>query len=163
MTDLFARDFDSLEEGARFETPSLTIGEADIGSFAELTGDRHPQHVDDDWARQSPFGGRIAHGMLVLSYASGLVPVDPERVAALRALRDVVFKSPAYPGDTIRVEGKVDRCSPLDEEVGLVTMLWKVVNQHGRTVARARAEVLWRREPRHAEIVPAAASGVVPL
>ena len=77
-------------------------------SFAALTGDWHPQHADAEWAAASRFGSRVAHGMLVVSYAVGLVGFDPERVVALRGLDGVVFKRPVTIGDTIHVEGAVD-------------------------------------------------------
>ena len=80
-----------------------TITEADLVSFAALTGDWHPQHADAEWAAAGRFGERVAHGMLVLSYAVGLVPFDPERVVALRGLDSVTFKRPVRIGDTIRV------------------------------------------------------------
>ena len=63
-----------------------TITEADVVAFANLTGDHHPQHTDAPLGRQGPFGERIAHGMLVLSYAVGLVDFDPERIVALRRI-----------------------------------------------------------------------------
>jgi 3-hydroxybutyryl-CoA dehydratase len=101
--------------------------------------------VDAAWAAHSPFGARIAHGMLVLSYAVGMVPLDPERVIALRRVRDVVFKRPVALGDTIHVEGEVEETTPLDDRTGLVACTWNIKNQGGRLVVRARVEVLWRR------------------
>jgi len=142
---IFERDFDGLETGVEFATAGRTITESDLVSFAALTGDRHPLHTDASWAAKGPFGERVAHGMLVLSYALGLVPFDPTRVVALRGVEGVVFKRPARIGDTIRVEGAVDSLEPLDAEVGLVTCRWKVVNDRGETVARAKLKVLWRR------------------
>jgi 3-hydroxybutyryl-CoA dehydratase len=140
----FARDFHSLVEGERFTTPGRTITEADLVSFAALTGDRHPQHCDAEWAERSPFGGRVAHGMLLLSYAVGLMPFDPERVVALRRVSDAVFKSPAYIGDTVHAEGRIDALEPVDDEHGLVGTALRVVKQQGKLAARARMEVLWR-------------------
>ena len=145
-------DFDALEGGERFVTRGRTITEADIVQFATLTGDMHPQHTDAAWAAESRFGERIAHGMLVLSYAVGLVPLDPERVVALRRVADVVFKHPAYIGDTIRVDGRIESLKPVDDQHGLVEAQWKIVTQRGRTVARARVEMLWRRSPVGAEL-----------
>ena len=72
-------------------------------AFAELTGDTHPQHTDAEWARDSLFGEQIAHGLLVLSAAAGLVPFDPDRVVALRKVSDAVFKAPVKIGDTVHV------------------------------------------------------------
>ena len=143
----FEKDFDSLEVGERFQTEGRTIGEADILSFAELTGDTHPQHVDAEWAANSRFGEQIAHGLLVLSCAAGLVPFDPDRVVALRRVGDAVFKAPVRIGDTVHVEGTVARVRELDESNGLVECRWKVVNQDGRTVLRMTVEVVWRRQP----------------
>jgi 3-hydroxybutyryl-CoA dehydratase len=142
---LFAGDFDQLEPGASFTTPARTITEADIVSFAALTGDWHPQHADAQWAANSRFGARVAHGMLVLSYAVGLAPIDPSRVIALRGIDGVAFKRPVRIGDTIHVEGRVDELRALSAELGLVTFLWRIVNQSGKLAARARVTVLWRR------------------
>ena len=151
MSSPLAIDFDSLRGGERFVTRGRTIAEADIVQFAALTGDSHPQHTDAEWAAESRFGERIAHGMLVLSYAVGLVPLDPERVVALRRVSDVVFKHPVYIGDTIHVDGRIDKLTPVDDSHGLVTAVWSIVTQRGRTAARARVEMLWRRSPVAAE------------
>jgi 3-hydroxybutyryl-CoA dehydratase len=146
MPDLLSAPFERLREGAAFTTRGRTVTEADVVAFAAQTGDFHPQHVDAAWASGSAFGERIAHGMLVLSYAAGLVPLDPERVVALRRVSDAVFKRPVALGDSIRVECAVDALAPLTDDAGLVTLRWNVVNQDGRTVCRARVEVLWRRD-----------------
>jgi 3-hydroxybutyryl-CoA dehydratase len=145
-TQTFDKDFDSLEVGERFSTRGRTIGEADIMNFATLTGDTHPQHTDSEWAAQSRFGERIAHGLLVLSYAAGLVPFDPDRVVALRRVGDATFKAPVKIGDTVHVEGQVVKARELDDEHGLVECRWKVVNQRGKTVLRVGVEVVWRRD-----------------
>jgi 3-hydroxybutyryl-CoA dehydratase len=129
----------------RFVTSARTIDEADIMAFAELTGDKHPQHMDAEWAAGSRFGERIAHGMLVLSCAVGLVRFDPERVVALRRVGDAVFKLPVKIGDSIHVNGQVVRTRDLDDETMLVEQRWKAINQDGRTVLRMSVEVVWRR------------------
>lgn len=148
---LFSRDFDRLERGDSFRTRGRTITEADVVGFAALSGDWHPQHADAEWAKRSRFGGRLAHGMLVLSYAVGLAPIDPDRVVALRGLDGVVFKRPVRIGDTIHVDGRVEELRPLDPGLGVVAFLWKIVNQEGATAVRARVSALWRRgEPQPA-------------
>ena len=106
-TEPLTVDFDRLEVGTRVVTRGRTITETDLVSFSALTGDWHPQHADAEWAAASPFGERIAHGMLVLSYGVGLLPIDPERVVALRGLRNVVFKRPVPIGCTISVEAEI--------------------------------------------------------
>jgi 3-hydroxybutyryl-CoA dehydratase len=138
--------FEALEPGQEFTTRGRTVTEADVVGFASLTGDWHPQHSDGEWAAAGPFGERIAHGMLVIALASGLVPFDPGRVVALRRVCDATFKRPVRFGDTLRVEGRIAELGAGSEEAGLVTFAWNVVNQEGRTVCRARVEVLWRRD-----------------
>jgi acyl dehydratase len=154
METVLSRDFEALAAGDRFATRARTVTEADVAAFASLTGDMHPQHTDAVWAAASPFGERIAHGMLVVSYALGLLALDPERVIALRRLRDVVFKRPVAIGDTIHVEGRVERLDEVDATTGIVGVRVDVVNQRARTVARAGVDVLWRRGER----LPAAGS-----
>jgi 3-hydroxybutyryl-CoA dehydratase len=136
-----------LEPGTSFTTEGRTITESDLVSFAALTGDWHPQHADDVWARNSRFGRRVAHGMLLVSYAVGLVRFDPEKVVALRGLDRVVFKRPVGIGDTIHVQGTVDGLRPLDDETALLDMSWRIVDQGGATVARAKITAVWRTAP----------------
>ena len=140
---MFDRDFDSLAVGDRFVTRGRTITEADVVSFASLTGDMHPQHTDRAWAAGSVFGERVAHGMLVASFVLGMLPFDPERVIALRRVRDAVFKRPVCFGDTIHAEGRIDR---LDAATGLVGVRLDVVNQRPAVVARLGIDVLWQRD-----------------
>jgi 3-hydroxybutyryl-CoA dehydratase len=144
----WAAGYDELRTGQEFVSRGRTITEADVVGFAALTGDWHPQHSDAVWAAESAFGERIAHGMLVISFAVGLVPLDPRRVVALRRLGDVVFKRPVRLGDTLRVSGRIADLSPVSDEAGLVTLSWSIHNQEGQLVCRARVEVLWSRDLR---------------
>jgi acyl dehydratase len=139
--------FDDLEIGDSMESSGRTVTEYDVVSFAALTGDWHPQHADAAWAAESPFGRRIAHGMLVISYALGLLPIDPRVVLALRSIDGAVLKRPVGLGDTIRVQAKVARKRALGPENGLVTLAVRILNQGGDLVARMEIVVLWRREP----------------
>jgi len=132
------------EVGEERISPGRTITETDLVSFAALTGDWHPQHTDADWAAAGRFGGRVAHGMMLLSYAVGLMPFDPERVVALRGLDSVAFKRPVRIGETIRLRSRVEAMRALDSEHSLVTLAWRIVNAEDRVVARARVGVLWR-------------------
>jgi 3-hydroxybutyryl-CoA dehydratase len=142
---LFERDFDALTVADRFTTSARSVSEADIAAFAALTGDEHPQHVDPSWAAGSRFGEQIAHGLLVLSFASGLMPFDPERVVALRRVADAVFKAPVRIGDEVHVEGSVVGLREIDDSTGLVECRWRVLNQEGKLVVRASVELVWRR------------------
>ena len=117
-----------------------------------LTGDWHPQHVDADWAAASRFGERIAHGMLVLSYAVGLCRSTPSGWSRCARVGDVVFKRPVRIGDTIHVEGehRVAR-TEIDDATASSTCRWRIV-QPGRRAGRAAPGRAWsgaapRRRP----------------
>ncbi|HET8755672.1 MAG TPA: MaoC/PaaZ C-terminal domain-containing protein [Solirubrobacteraceae bacterium] len=138
--------FEALDVGQEFVTRGRTVTEADVVGFAQLTGDWHPQHADAQWAQGSPFGERIAHGMLVVSLAAGLVPFDPGRVVALRQVSQATFKRPVRFGDTVHVEGRIAELGPASDDAGIVTFAWNVVNQDEKIVCRARVDVLWRRD-----------------
>jgi 3-hydroxybutyryl-CoA dehydratase len=156
MGDTLSNDFDALEIGSRFQTRGRTITETDLVSFSALTGDHHPLHTDAEWAAESEFNGRIAHGMLLLSYCVGLVPLDPAQVMALRGFERIAFKRPVRIGDTIHVEGELESKKELDAATGLVVFAWRIVNQRGEAVALAKVRVVWRRqaEPALAAAVP---------
>src|ERR1700690_1518177 len=104
--------FERLQVGQRLESSRRTVRGTDVIVFSALTGDWHPQHCDPEWAARSPFGERIAHGMLVLSLAVGLVPLAPERVLALRRVSDVVFKRPVRLEEVIGVSGEIVALRP---------------------------------------------------
>jgi acyl dehydratase len=140
-------------------SPGRTITESDLVGFSTLTGDHHPQHTDAEWAAAGRFGERVAHGMMVLSYAVGLVDFDPERVVALRGLGSATFKRPVRIGDTIRVRSRVADVKQLDDDHALVELDWRIVNQDDRTVARARPQAVTRTEP---GTVAPAANGAAP-
>jgi 3-hydroxybutyryl-CoA dehydratase len=137
--------FEALAVGQRFRSVERIVGEADVIGFCALTGDWHPQHCDRDWAAAGPFGGRIAHGLLILSLAVGLVPFDPDRVVALRRVSDAVFKRPLRLEETIAVEGELTSLADVDETSGLAGLRLRIVNQDAALVCRAAVQVIWRR------------------
>jgi 3-hydroxybutyryl-CoA dehydratase len=141
---LFGRPFGEISAGDRFTTGGRTVSESDILHFAALTGDRHPQHTDPEWAAGSRFGEQIAHGLLVLSFAVGLLPLDPDRIVALRRVGDAVFKQPVKIGDTVHVVGEIVDTREIDAEQGLVEACLRILNDSGRLAVRANVELVWR-------------------
>ena len=140
----WAAPFEELQLGAAFITAGRVVSDADVAAFAALTGDHHPVHTDAAWAAGSGFGEQIAHGLLVLSCAVGLVPLDPSRVVALRRISDAVFKRPVTFGEEIHVEGVVQELRAVGEEAGIVGCRWSIVNSRGQLCTRASVELLWR-------------------
>jgi 3-hydroxybutyryl-CoA dehydratase len=142
----WSEPFERLAVGQRFRSAERAVRDSDLIVFSALTGDWHPQHTDPEWAARSPFGERIAHGMLTLSLAVGLLPLDPDFVLALRRLGDVVFKRPVRLNESICVAAELTSLAPIDEHTGLVGFSWAIRNQDDALVCRARVEVLWRRD-----------------
>lgn len=129
---------------ARFTTCPHTVTEDEVLRFARLTGDTHPLHTDPEWSARSRFGEQIAHGLLVVSFAIGLLPFERTRIVALRRLSDVVFKQPVKIGDTVTVDGEIVRTRALDDGHELVEARLKILNQDGKLAVRATIELVWR-------------------
>jgi acyl dehydratase len=136
----------SANDHQRLRTATRRITQVEIDTFAAVSGDHHPQHVDATWAASSMFGERVAHGMLVLSCAAGLVPLEPERVVALRHV-DATFKRAVRPGDAIHVDVRATSERRLDSHHRLIASRWRILNQDDQLVALATVEVLWHDAP----------------
>ena len=128
--------FDDVEVGQEWESFGRTITEADIVQFAGVSGDFNPIHMDHEFARTTVFRRPIAHGLLVFSIGSGLgVAFPPMRTLALLKFHEWHFREPVFPGDTIRVQGRV-----LQKEArgrgrrGEITWQRRIVNQQGKVV-----------------------------
>jgi 3-hydroxybutyryl-CoA dehydratase len=135
------------EIGFHLRSSQRTVTAAEVEEFARLTGDLHPLHLDEEWAKSSLFEERIAPGMLVLSYSIALVELDPGRVVALRRLRNVVFKRPTRLNDKIHVEAVVTSSREVGPDLALVGLRWIVRNAAEQTLLRASIEVLWNTAP----------------
>lgn len=100
--------FDDLDVGQEWESHGRTVTETDIVNFAGLSGDYNPIHVDHEFCKETPYRRPIAHGLLVFSIGSGLGVYNPMvRTLAFVGVREWHFRGPVFPGDTIRIRGKV--------------------------------------------------------
>lgn len=97
----FHGDEDELEVGDRI-CFTKTLTEADVDRFAAASGDTNPIHLDEEWARETRFGGRIVHGIL----ASGLISAALARLpgSVIYLSQDVEFRAPVRLGDRITAE-----------------------------------------------------------
>ncbi|MFC7177504.1 MaoC/PaaZ C-terminal domain-containing protein [Halosegnis marinus] len=114
MSDDTAPDsyFETVEEGDTSTTSGRTITEADVVNFAGVSGDFNHLHLDDVRMAESSFGQRIAHGMLVLSAATGLLwqnrtQEEREAVVAFYGIDRLRFRAPVFLGERIHVETEV--------------------------------------------------------
>jgi len=141
-THPFKHYFEELQIGESLLTASKVIGEADVKAFGELTGDMFYMHFDDEAAKASAFGKRIAHGYLVLSDAAGLfVVAEPGPVLANYGLDTLRFVKPVGLGDSIQVrltcKRKIDRNKKDANGQGQGVVAWdvEVTNQDKELVA----------------------------
>ena len=99
--------FEEFQTGQKTITPGRTITEADIVHFAGISGDFNQIHVDAEYSKETPFGQRVAHGLLGMAIASGLANrtgLMEGTVMAFREIQNWKFIKPIYIGDTIHVE-----------------------------------------------------------
>ena len=131
--------FEDFAVGTRLRTAGRTITEADIVTFAGLSGDFNQIHTNAVYAAGDTFGKRVAHGLLVQSIATGLAVqsgVIEGTVLAFREL-DCKFSLPVYIGDTVHVEIDIIELKAFPRlSGGNVTMKYAVVNQDGASTQR---------------------------
>ncbi|MCG2588986.1 phenylacetic acid degradation bifunctional protein PaaZ [Rhodohalobacter sulfatireducens] len=154
-THPFKKYFEELEVGESLTTEKRTITNEDITEFADLTGDHFYAHADDESAKESLFGERVAHGYLVLSITAGLfVHPDPGPVLLNYGLEDLRFTAPVAPGDTIQakliVKRKTVRQQRKDDEHPFGMVWWdvEVTNQENDLVAEYTILTLVKRKDR---------------
>lgn len=143
---MLERYFDELEVGARSTSRGRTITEADIVNFSAFSGDWYPLHSDKEYAASTVFGQRIAHGMLVLSVATGLISMKPGVVVAFYGADSLRFVAPTFIGDTIRVEAELLEMRDKGA-FGVVTARQEIKNQRDEVVCTALIKVALNKKP----------------
>lgn len=143
--------FDEFQTGQRIITAGRTVTEADIVSFAGLSGDYNQIHVDAAYSALAPFGQRVAHGLLVTSIASGLAMqtgVMEGTVLAFREINQWKFIKPVLIGDTVHVQLEVKETKDLRRiGGGSVNIEVSVLNQQEDTVMKGIWTVLIASRP----------------
>ncbi|TQR15431.1 MaoC/PaaZ C-terminal domain-containing protein [Psychrobacillus soli] len=132
---MFDKYFEDFQLGDVWESKGRTITEADIVMFSALSGDWFPLHTNIEYAKETQYKQRIAHGMLVLSITTGLVHFEPGVVVAFYGMDKVRFTNPTFIGDTIHLTGKVIDLKSKGSNQGVVTVLQEVKKQTGEIVA----------------------------
>jgi acyl dehydratase len=149
-----AKDYEYLEDyfvGETMVSPGRTLTEADIVNFAGFTGDWHPLHTDVTYASQTPFGERIAHGMLTLSLGMALplrLGYLPRSFIAFYGMDSVRFTAPARIGDTLHCVVDVIELVDKDDHRGVLVMRQAVKNQKGELLVTLVSKVLCGKRPK---------------
>ena len=130
--------FEDYKMGGRFETPGRTLTDALISTYAGVSADFNSLHIDDEYAKDTIYGQRIAHGMLTLTIGIGLL----ERLGlaigtgmGFLGMKETKFLKPVPIGDTIRTEAEVIHTrSTSKPDRGIVSLKLNIINQRGETV-----------------------------
>ena len=129
-----------LADGMALPEVKKAITQEDINRYAEVSQDFNPIHIDEDFARKTPAGGTIAHGMLILAYVSQMMTAAFGRNWLTGGRLSVRFKSPARPGDTVKATGKISKIDKIEEET-LVKCSVLCSNQKGESIITGEAQV----------------------
>jgi acyl dehydratase len=143
------RTFDEFMIGEEIVSGARTVTEADVVNFACLSGDFHPEHMNLEYAKKGPLGERIAHGLLIMSIATGLLNqtgVFEGTTIAVLEMRARFVKAVKF-GDTIRAIQKiVGKKETSKSDRGILTSQVAVLNQDDQTVLEADLVALLYRQ-----------------
>lgn len=138
--------FDDFALGDRFRSPGHTLGEAHFLLFAGLTGDNHPIHYDEDYARRTPFGARVAHGLLVMAMSALGASAHAQRLEASMIAfveQGCQFRKPVLLGDTVHAEFEVAGLERKGDR-GVLRLRITLLNQRGEQVLEGHHVYLLR-------------------
>ncbi|HJQ30727.1 MAG TPA: MaoC family dehydratase [Pyrinomonadaceae bacterium] len=120
-------------------TRTKTITDEDIRAFAELSGDRNPVHLDDEYAAQTRFGRRIAHGMIAASLVSAALANELPGPGSVYLSQTLRFTAPVFPGDTVTARVEVTK---VREGKPIITLETVCTNERGERLLEGEAVVL---------------------
>jgi 3-hydroxybutyryl-CoA dehydratase len=120
-------------------TYTKTVTETDVVLFAGITGDHNPLHVNEPWAAETRFAGRIAHGMLTAAFISTVIGMHLPGPGAIYLHQSLRFLLPVRIGDTVTARGQVIELIPARRRFRLATT---VRNQRNETVLDGEALIM---------------------
>ncbi|HBQ94226.1 MAG TPA: dehydratase [Sulfobacillus sp.] len=142
--------YEDFHVGDEWETPGRTVTETDVVEFAQLSGDFNPLHTDRVFAAGTPFGQPIAHGLLALSMATGLMArlgIFDGTVLAFLSIEQWDFKRPIFFGDTIKVHLQIESMRTTRDGLrGILRRRVSVVNQRNEIVQDGILTTMVRRK-----------------
>ena len=134
------RRLSDLREGMNLSEVKKMVTQENINLYAEASHDFNPIHIDEDFAKKTPLGGTIAHGMLILAYVSQMMTAAFGQNWLSGGKLNVRFKAPAQPGDTIIVSGKICRVEKSEDQT-LINCDVLCANQNGEPVIVGETKV----------------------
>lgn len=140
--------FEDCRIGDSLVTPGRTITETDLVNFAAFTGDWNRIHTDAEYAKNSAFGERIAHGLLTLAVGIPLIfrpswyVLFPKSLVGIVGIDRVKFVAPVRIGDTIHLECEIVEITQMPKQRGLIEVKHRIKNQLNETVVTGRLKVM---------------------
>lgn len=125
---------------------SRTVTETDIVMFAGMSGDYNPVHMDREYAADTRFGQRIAHGLLTASFLSRLLGMELPGKESVYLEQTLKFTKPVFIGDTITATAEILQ---IDEKRNIFTLLTICTNQDGDTVLSGEGKMMMPKEEMH--------------
>jgi 3-hydroxybutyryl-CoA dehydratase len=144
------RYFEEFEVGDEINSQARTMTEGDIVAFAGLSGDYNPLHTDAEFARTTPFGQRIAHGLLGLAVASGLAARTGFIDGTVQAFTGLTwrFKAPVFIGDTVHLKSVVSRKRAMASlGGGIVYLEVELLNQRSEVLQQGEWSLIIKSKP----------------
>ncbi len=140
--------FDQFNVGDAYVCPGRTVTEADVVNFAGISGDFNPLHTNDEYAKTTPFGQRIAHGVLVLAIATGQINqvgiFEGTTIALLQ--QTIKYVGTVKLGDTVHLEFRIaEKKETSKPDRGILVLENKVLNQSGQTVVQVEEIIMVKR------------------
>jgi len=143
--------FEEFDPGQKIISAGRTVTESDIVTFAGLSGDYTQIHTDAEFSKNTPFGQRVAHGLLGMAIASGLAAQTGVLEGTVLAFREIVewkFVKPIFIGDTIHVEMEVRETKAMPRiGGGAVALVLQLKNQHADVLMKGTWSVLMASKP----------------
>ncbi len=133
-------DLTKIQIGFNLPEMKKKILQEEINLYAEASRDFNPIHINEEFAKSTPLGGTIAHGMLILAYVSQMMTNFFGKDWLVGGRLNVRFKAPARPGDIITVQGKIEKIQN-EEEQAIINCDVLCSNQNGETVITGEATV----------------------
>jgi len=156
MGGLYYEDF---EIGTRYISKGRTVTESDVVNFAGISGDFNPLHTDEQYAKTTIFGRRIAHGALGIAIMTGLnqsLGITVGTMHAFLGLENWDFHKPIFMGDTLHLELEVaSKRETKKTDRGIVNFTCQIINQHNEVIQSGVRKMLMKCRPKTSTNQPA--------
>ncbi|MGX9443312.1 MaoC/PaaZ C-terminal domain-containing protein [Nitrobacteraceae bacterium UC4446_H13] len=145
--------YDDFEVGQIFDSPGRTVTDTDLSMFCMLSGDWHPLHSDEEYAKTTQFGRRVVGGVFGVALVTGAMScwgIFEASVIAMLSIDGWRFAGPIYVGDTLRVRMTITgKRLTKSGSTGIIDREFEIRNQRDELVQTGRSDALIKLRPDH--------------